>query len=120
MSNLNKDIYKISKVKTPRELFSLIEEDIRILGNTSYLGIFVLDNNQIKYILKKEINRQKESPATLIDTELALENQIILHLLDTKKALLIKEINESLAVALTQERRNYLLSFYTAIEQSSF
>ena len=102
------DIDKISKLRTPKQLFSFLENNVDTLFNVSFLKIFVLDDSTDKYVLKKSITRQKDTSGESEDIRLGLEDPIVTHLLEIKKAVCIKEIDKNISVALTKNRQFFL------------
>lgn len=101
---------EISKAKTPRELFSLLEDKITVHFEVSSLMVFVWDEPKDRYVLRKDIMRVKETSGVDRSTRLGSQDPIIVHLLDTKKAVTVREIDESIAVALTENRKAFLSS----------
>ncbi len=101
----SKEIDKVSKLKTPKELFTFLKSEITVLFEISSFKIFVLNDSESEYVLKKNIAEGKDISMVAGDTKLALGDPIIKHLLDTKRAVSIKEVDENTDVALTENRR---------------
>ena len=109
---LNKKIDMISEARTPNELFSIIEGQIDSLLDISHLSIFTYSQQGKAYIFRKRIVRVKDFDRLNSEEKLSLDDPIVTHLLDIKRAFLIKEISDNIAVALTKDRRSFL-SFLT-------
>ncbi|MEA3328985.1 MAG: HD-GYP domain-containing protein [Candidatus Omnitrophota bacterium] len=97
----------MSKIKTPEQLFTLIEEEIAVSCEMGYLAIFALSDNGAEYIVKKQVPGLNQVPFSR-DVKLDLNNPIIEHLSEVRKPFLIKEINENLEFALIKERQDFL------------
>ncbi len=104
----SEDVDKILKIKTPEQLFALIENEITFFFEISYLAIFILNNDETEYVLRKQIFRAKDMPGVARDTKLVLKDSIVTHLLATKKPILLKEVRVNLEVALTPDRQKFL------------
>lgn len=94
-----KDLQALSRIRAPHELFAFLEEKAAPSFELSSLYLFIFDSSAEEYTCAKDIK-----------TKLELDGPIIATLLDTKKAISIKHIDEKISVALTEERRAFLLS----------
>ena len=106
----SRDIDKLSKVRTPKRLFAFIEDEVAAFFEVSYLDLFVLNDSETEYALRENITRVKDMLRVARDERLDLEDPIIVYLSEIKKAILPKELNESLAVTLLQSRQKVLSS----------
>ncbi|UCB56435.1 MAG: HD domain-containing protein [Candidatus Omnitrophota bacterium] len=104
---LKKDIEKISKLETPKELFAFLENEAKSFSAMELIRIFVLDEVKRKYILKRNIAR-KDSASSIKEASFSLTDPLIKHILDIKKPFLAREVDENIAVALTKERQGFL------------
>ena len=105
-----KNLDTLSRIKAPNELFAFIEDKVASFFKLTRLGIFVLDGSETKYTCIKNITLINNMPETLKDANFNLDGPVITNLLDSKKAVSIKEVDKNLAVALTEERKMFLLS----------
>lgn len=103
-----KDIHKISGLENPNEFFAILERKMPILSMVSFLKVFVLDDVGKDYVLKRDITREEISSGVTEDIKLKSQDPLITHLLDVKRAVLAREIDENIAVALTENRRTFL------------
>ncbi len=110
IKTLQKDLETLSKIKAPNELFAFIEDRVASFFELTYLGIFGLDDSQSKYRCIKNITTVGDTPETSKVTNFKLDNPIVIDLLDNKKAISVKEVDKNLEVALTEERKAFLLS----------
>ena len=111
MSNM--DIQKIAKAETPKQLFTLIENEITAFSDLSYLGIFVLNDQETEYVLEKEIRRVQYK----VNASLGLKDPIIVHLVNTKKTIKTSAIAEEAAFVLTQNRSPTLNTLLKKLNQ---
>ncbi len=100
----------ISKAKTPRELFSLLEDKVAVHFEVGFLKVFVWDEPKGRYVLRENITSVKTTSGEADSARLKAQDPIIAHLLDVKKAVLVKEVDENIAVALTKGRKAFLSS----------
>jgi len=110
IKTLQKDLETLSKIKAPNELFAFIEDRVASFFELTHLAIFGLNDSQTKYSCIKNITTVGDTPETLKITDFNLDDLIVSDLLDTKKAISIKEVDKNLEVALTEERKSFLLS----------
>lgn len=110
IKTFHKELDTLSKIKAPNELFAFLEDKVASFFELTYLSIFGLNSSGTKYSCIKNITALGEVPETLEATSFNLDNPIVTDLLDTEKAISIKEVDQNLAVALTEERRVFLLS----------
>jgi len=109
----DKDTQKISRLKTPKELFTVLEENVAVILDVSSLKVFALDESETKYVLRKNIAlgpAKKDTSKEDWDISLWLQDPVIMHLMDAQKAVSLKEIDDNIAVALTEKRKNFLSS----------
>jgi len=106
----NESIAKISKINTFRELFHILETEITPFFEVSYLDIFILSTREPEYNLEKHIARIEDVPKVAVNTKLDLKNPIVIQLLDKKRVILPREVNENIEVALTEQRKKFLFS----------
>ncbi|MFH1678893.1 MAG: HD domain-containing phosphohydrolase [Candidatus Omnitrophota bacterium] len=113
----NRYIDKISKVKTPQELFTLLEEDADVFLDVSFLYIFVSNGVGTEYVLEKNVTNIKDMPLAALDIKLSCEGPIIRHLLDIKKAVSVKVINDILADSSSECNRAFLISLINKLAE---
>lgn len=113
MKNLKafrKNLDSLSGAKVPNELITFTEETVLPFFELDYLGIFSLNNSETTYNCIANLRALNYIPAPLAVTDFDLNNPIVKNFLDSKKYVLLKEVNRSLAIALTEERRLFLVS----------
>jgi len=106
----NRNNNNLSKVKTPKELAVLIEDEIIAFFDVSFLDVYILNDAKTEYVLEKSLNRLEGAPRVARYKRLTSEDPIIIHLVDSKEAFLAKEINRAIAFELMEERRTFLFS----------
>ncbi|MBN3039479.1 MAG: HD domain-containing protein [Candidatus Omnitrophica bacterium] len=107
----DKDTKKLSKLRTPREIFNLLEENVAVVLDASAVKVFTLDESETKLVLRRNIDlnpNQKEEPVNPLNTSIWVQDPLIVHLMDVQKAVLTREINDNIAVALTEKRKTFL------------
>ena len=113
----HRDLDTLSEIKVPNELFTFIENKVISFFKLTHLGIFVLGDSETKYTCIKNITAIGDTPKTLKGEKFNLDNPVITNLLDNKKAILTKEVDKNLAVALTEGRKMFLLSLSNKLEE---
>ena len=110
IQTLRKNLDTLSEIKAPNELFAFIEDRVVSFFELTYLGIFGLDNSETKYTCIKNITAVSDIPKILKAANFNLDGPIVTDLAANGKTISIKEVDRNLAVALTEERRIFLLS----------
>jgi len=110
IKTLLKSLDDLSKIKAPHKLFSFIEDKLAPSFKVTYFDIFGLNDSETKYTRIKSITAMDGGPEGLNLTSFNLDDPVVVDLLDSQKAISIEEVDKNLAVALTKERRTFLLS----------
>ena len=105
-----KSLDTLSEIKAPNKLFAFIKNKVVSFFKLTHFGIFVLNDSETKYVCIENITIISDLPKPLKNANFSLDDPVITNLLDTKKAISIKEVDKNLAIALTEERRTFLLS----------
>ncbi|MFH1046547.1 MAG: HD domain-containing phosphohydrolase, partial [Candidatus Omnitrophota bacterium] len=106
------DVKTISKIKSPKELFTMLEETVAVILDTSSLRVLALDEAELRYVLRKDIELGPAKGCENDAGALALElnDPLVVHLADVQKAVFTKEVDDNIDVALTVKRRDFLIS----------
>jgi len=105
----HKNLDVLSEIKSPSELFTFIEDKVASFFELTHLSIFVLDDSETKYTCIRNITVVNDMPKTLKAANFNLDSPIVTDLLDSRKTVSLKEVKQNRAVALTEERRIFLL-----------
>jgi HD-GYP domain-containing protein (c-di-GMP phosphodiesterase class II) len=105
-----RDNNNISKVRAPKELSRLIEDEIIAFFDVSYLNVFILNDSKTEYILGRSIARVEGTHRAVRHRNLGLQDPVIEYLVNTKEAFLTTEVNKAIAFELMEDRRTYLFS----------
>jgi len=106
----SRDNNNISKLKSPKELARLIEDEIIAFFDVSYLDVFILNDSNTEYILGRSIARVEGIRRAARHRNLGLQDPVIKYLVDTKEAFLTTEVNKAIAFELMEDRRTFLFS----------
>jgi HD-GYP domain-containing protein (c-di-GMP phosphodiesterase class II) len=103
--------------RVPKEFFIFIEDKISAFFEVSHLDIFALNTEETAYVLEKNVMRVQEASGVIGDKSLDFKSPIIKHLLETKKPILKREINEGIIGEKSEVRRKFLSSLIKQMDE---